>query len=78
MLAVVDKKREIYFIKNVKFHIDTVVGLGEFIEIEAIDMDGSIGKDKLDSQCKEYIKLLNIMDKDLISDSYGDLILKNG
>ena len=32
--AVVDKKREIYFIDNVKFHIDDVQGLGSFVEIE--------------------------------------------
>ena len=47
VLTVVDKKREIYFIGNVKFHIDTVESLGTFIEIEAQDHDGTIGKDKL-------------------------------
>ena len=36
VLTVVDKKREIYFIDNVKFHIDQVDQLGSFIEIEAI------------------------------------------
>ena len=35
VFKVVDKKREIYFIDNVKFHIDTVQNLGDFIEIEA-------------------------------------------
>ena len=37
VLTVVDKKREIYFIENVKFHIDTVKDLGTFVEIEAIE-----------------------------------------
>ena len=37
--VVVDKQRQIYFIDNVKFHIDTVKGLGSFMEIEAIDKD---------------------------------------
>src|SRR5690348_3858358 len=32
--VIVEKKREIYFIDNVKFHIDEVPGLGSFIEIE--------------------------------------------
>ena len=72
---IVDKKREIYFIKNVKFHIDTVENLGTFIEIEAIDIDDSIGKDKLQTQCQEYMKLLDISENDLISCSYSDLIL---
>lgn len=75
VLVVVDKSREIYFIDNVKFHIDTVVGLGSFVEIEAIDKDGSIGKEKLYDQCKEYMKLLGIFDADLVSCSYSDLLL---
>ncbi|MFV1981754.1 MAG: CYTH domain-containing protein, partial [Rhodothermia bacterium] len=35
--CVVDKKREIYFHGNVKFHVDEVAGLGSFIEIEVIE-----------------------------------------
>jgi len=72
--CVVDKHREIYFIENVKFHLDKVKSLGEFVEIEAIDTDGSISKDKLQEQCNYYIKLLQINAKDLISDSYSDII----
>lgn len=75
ILAVVDKTREIYFIGNVKFHIDSVKNLGEFVEIEAIDKDGLIGKDKLYEQCKEYTKLLDILETDLVSCSYSDLII---
>ena len=45
--AVVDKHRKIYFINNVKFHFDTVQGLGTFVEVEAIDKNGNIGKEKL-------------------------------
>ncbi len=33
--VIVKKKREIYYINNVKFHIDEVPGLGSFVEIEA-------------------------------------------
>jgi len=76
ILIVVDKKREIYFIENVKFHIDTVLNLGTFMEIEAIDKDGSIGKDKLFEQCSKYLKELNISDSDLVSVSYSDLLLE--
>lgn len=42
ILVVVDKQRAIYFVDNVKFHLDVVAGLGTFVEIEAIDSDGSI------------------------------------
>lgn len=75
-LAVVDKKREIYFIDNVKFHIDQVDGLGSFMEIEAIDANGNIGKDKLLEQCQHYMQMLGISEKDLITNSYSDLILR--
>ena len=76
VLVIVEKEREIYFINNVKFHIDKVKNLGNFIEIESIDYQGSFGKEKLLDQCKEYIKLFEINEKDLIKESYGDLILK--
>lgn len=73
--VVVDKKREIYFIDNVKFHIDVVKDLGTFVEIEAIDKDNSIGVKKLRAQCDHYIDLLYIKEEDLISMSYSDLLL---
>lgn len=76
ILVVVDKKREIYFIENVKFHIDTVKNLGTFIEIEAIDNEGAIGKDKLLKQCNKYLKFFNISNKDLVEVSYSDLLLE--
>ena len=74
--AVVDKRRKIYFINNVKFHFDTVAGLGTFVEVEAIDKDGSIGKEKLQAQCDEYAALFGIEAKDYCSVSYSDMILQ--
>jgi adenylate cyclase class 2 len=76
ILVAVDKQREIYFIDNVKFHIDTVKDLGTFVEIEAIDDNGSIGKEKLREQCQYYLDLFQIQSSDLISFSYSDLLLK--
>jgi len=73
--AVVDKKRRIYFISNVKFHFDTVEGLGTFIEVEAIDKDGGVGKEKLQAQCNEYAALFEISAEDYCSVSYSDMIL---
>ena len=76
ILIVVDKQREIYFINNVKFHIDSVKDLGTFVEIEAIDKDGTIGKDKLLEQCQFFLNLFKISQEDLISVSYSDLLLQ--
>lgn len=73
--AVVDKKRRIYFINNVKFHFDTVAGLGTFVEVEAIDKDGTIGKEKLQAQCDEYAALFNIETAEFCSHSYSDMIM---
>ena len=75
--AVVDKRRKIYFINNVKFHFDTVEDFGTFVEVEAIDKDGSIGKEKLQEQCDEYATLFNIAEADFCSVSYSDMILQN-
>jgi len=76
ILTVVDKKREIWFIQNVKFHIDDVACLGSFVEIEAIDYDGTILAEKLKEQCGYYIMLFDIKHDDLISLSYSDLLIK--
>lgn len=74
---IVLKKREIYFIENVKFHIDKVEGLGSFVEIEAIDSDGSLGIDFIRKQCNYYLQQFNINEADLITESYSDMIMKN-
>jgi predicted adenylyl cyclase CyaB len=74
--VIVDKQRKIFFIENVKFHIDQVKGLGSFVEIEAIDNDGSIGEEELQHQCDFYMNYLGILDTDLIAVSYSDLLMK--
>jgi adenylate cyclase class 2 len=75
VLVRVDKQREIYFIDNVKFHLDTVKGLGSFIEIEAIDMKGNIGREKLWEQCRHYMALFGVKEENLVPVSYSDLLL---
>ena len=72
----VDKMREIHFIGNVKFHLDEVKGLGTFVEIEAIDEDGSIGTEQLLSQCQHYLQQFEIRDSELLQDSYSDQLLR--
>lgn len=72
--VVVKKAREIIFIENVKFHIDSVEQLGHFIEIEAIDKDGSIGKEKLYEQCQYFLEIFGIKETDLLEGSYSDML----
>jgi predicted adenylyl cyclase CyaB len=73
--VIVKKKREIYFINNVKFHIDEVEKLGSFVEIEAIDADGTLGLDKIKEQCYFYLQQFQIGEDDLLTHSYSDLLL---
>ncbi|RMG55737.1 MAG: CYTH domain-containing protein [Bacteroidetes bacterium] len=71
---VVEKKREIYFIGHIKFHLDTVPGLGTFVEIEAIDEAGTLSEARLRADCAYYMQRFGIQEADLIDQSYSDLL----
>jgi predicted adenylyl cyclase CyaB len=73
--TVVDKRRKIYFVDNVKFHFDQVEALGSFIEVEAIDSDGSIGLEKLKEQCAYYASFFALQPDQYMAASYSDLLL---
>ena len=74
VLTVVDKRREIYFVGNVKIHLDRVRGLGTFLEVEAMTRSGDIKKVR--AQAVKFQKLFNITAKDIVLQSYSDLILE--
>ena len=73
--VVVEKKREIFYIDNVKFHIDEVPGLGSFVEIEAGNIFVDLSKEQLKQQCDFYLKEFSIKPEDLIDVSYSDMLL---
>jgi adenylate cyclase class 2 len=75
--VVVKKLREIYYIENVKFHIDEVPGLGSFVEIEAGNILADIPKEKLQEQCDFYMKEFKIEANDLLEMSYSDMLLNS-
>lgn len=74
----VRKSRRILFIDHVKFHLDQVEGLGDFIEIEVIDKDKSMATKELQRQCNHYMQVLEIDAKDLVAESYSDLLVLGG
>ena len=74
--VVVKKKREIYYIDNVKFHIDEVPGLGSFTEIEAGNILADLTQEQLKAQCDFYMKEFMIRPEDLIEVSYSDMLLE--
>ncbi len=73
--VVVQKKREIYYIGNVKFHIDEVPGLGAFVEIEAGNLKADLSPEQLKEQCDHYMTAFGIQPEELVSVSYSDLLL---
>ena len=73
--VVVVKRREIYYIGNVKFHIDEVPGLGSFVEIEAGNKLADLPPEKLKEQCAYYISEFGIKPEDIVNASYSDLLL---
>ena len=72
----VKKKREIFYIRNVKFHIDEVPGLGSFIEIEAGNVIDDLLEEQLSKQCNFYLNEFGIKSEDLIEESYSDMLIK--
>jgi adenylate cyclase, class 2 len=73
VLVTVDKKREIYFIDNVKIHLDEVARLGNFLEVEAIGRPEE--KDHLQRQCDDFLHEFGVQQQDFEAGSYSDLLL---
>ncbi len=72
--VVVEKSRYIYFLDNVKVHVDSVIGLGHFLEVEAIGDPGPGVEARLHRQCREMMSLLQVSVSDLIEHSYSDML----
>ncbi len=74
--AIVHKRREIYYIDNVKFHIDDVPGLGSFVEVEAGNMLAPLSQKELEQQCNEYMQAFGIKPEHLVEVSYSDMMME--
>ena len=76
--VVVEKIREIYFIGNIKIHVDEVGGLGTFVEIEAQGSGDEYSEEQLLLQCNMLKEQMGIGEEDLLHYSYSDMIMQNG
>ena len=74
VLVVVDKRRQIYFAGNVKIHLDRVLSLGTFLEVEAMTRTGDIRKVR--AQAAKFQKLFAVSRGDIVPFSYSDLMLQ--
>ena len=72
--AVVDKVREIYFVDNIKIHLDRVRGLGKFLEVEAFVRKGRLRHGR--RQAERMKELFGVLPEDILSHSYSDLVLQ--
>jgi adenylate cyclase class 2 len=67
------KSRKIYWIDNVKFHIDRFPDHQTFVEIEAIDLEGNLGIELISRQAEKYKELFSIREYDILKESYIDM-----
>lgn len=72
--AVVEKRREIYFVGNAKIHLDKVRRLGKFLEVEAISRTGDLRG--IRAKARRLQKLFGIRTVDIVGESYADLIAR--
>ena len=72
--VVVAKQRTVYFHKNVCIHLDTVRGLGHFLEFEAVMAPGEPGEHG-EPLVKKLMHEFGISEHDLINVSYCDMML---
>jgi predicted adenylyl cyclase CyaB len=71
--VVVEKQREIFLRNNVRMHLDTVKGLGNFLEFEAVLAPG-VDEVAAHSQLRELRREFGIDEADLVEGSYSDLL----
>lgn len=71
--AEVRKTREIYRLEGVQIHLDTVQGLGKFIEFEKA-VSGVAEQEAGRKQLESLIRYFQIDAEDLMASSYSDLV----
>ena len=68
-----DKRREIFLQHNVRIHLDSVAGLGSFLEFEAVlspRVDESAGR----LQVAQLQRQFALSPEDLLEGSYGEMV----
>jgi predicted adenylyl cyclase CyaB len=74
--VVVEKKRKIFFLDNIKIHLDEVPQLGSFVEIEASNVyNPALTVEELHKQCADLMQHFEIKEEELIENSYSDMLL---
>lgn len=72
---IIKKTRYVYMFNRTRIHLDTVEGLGGFIELEVVLSDMENENDGV-TEAKKILRLLNLEDAEFIKGSYDDLLEK--
>ncbi len=73
VLTQVQKQRELWLVDNVRIHLDTVDGLGTFIEFEVMVVDGR-SEETCRVQAEELLDAFGLSGEDLVAGSYSDMV----
>jgi len=73
--GVVSKVRYLYLVGQARIHLDDVLGLGKFMELEVVLQPGQTDVEG-QAIAENLMKRLGIKDKDLIDSAYMDLMEK--
>ena len=74
--AIVRKERIKYRIGETVFHLDTVEGLGTFLEVEATGSAGPSAMVHMEQEIDRYRRFLEITSRQLVKESYSDLVMQ--
>ncbi|KAL3842991.1 hypothetical protein ACJMK2_020959 [Sinanodonta woodiana] len=74
--GIVKKTRTLYIVGQTRVHVDTVDGLGNFMELEVVLEDGQ-SVEEGQYMAEDLMSKLGVKTADLVSVSYMDLILKD-
>jgi len=77
IVAVVNKTRRLFLFEGVRIHLDSVEGLGDYIEFEAVAEAEEENLRRFEGLLADLRKSFEIEDADLIGESYCDLVAKN-
>jgi adenylate cyclase class IV len=72
-VGVVEKERHLLILRNTRIHLDDVVGLGRFVELETVITTQS----EAESEHRDVIHLLGLDDGERVAVAYVDLSKSN-
>uniref|UniRef100_A0A8B9T8B5 CYTH domain-containing protein n=1 Tax=Anas platyrhynchos TaxID=8839 RepID=A0A8B9T8B5_ANAPL len=77
VLGVVRKRRLLYLVGQTRVHLDSVEGLGDFLELEVV-LSEEQSVEHGERVARELMAELGVQDEDLVTGAYLDLLLAKG